>query len=143
MKKILLIVCCALVALGFFVQNWKANQENQEHLADIQKSIKGLDTRLKKSDRYKIYPTENIYNLLLLDTATGTIDQVQWSLEEEKEFSVTVNSTDLSSDEGHSNFELYPTKNFYQFILLDKTTGRKWHVQWGMDESHRWIRRIN
>ena len=30
----------------------------------------------------------------------------------------------------------------YQFILLDKTDGRTWHVQWG-EKAERWIRRID
>ena len=44
---------------------------------------------------------------------------------------------------GSGTFELYPTKNMYQFILLDKTDGRMWHVQWGTESSKQWIRRID
>lgn len=101
-----------------------------------------LDHSLKQ--RYKLYQTENIYTLLQLDTKTGMIEQVQWSLDSENEGSVTINNDDLNYGFGHGsgNFELYPTKNMYQFILLDKTSGRKWHVQWGMKTKERWIRRI-
>ena len=101
-----------------------------------------INTSLQK--RYKLYPTENIYNLLLLDTKTGQIEQVQWSLEFDKEGTTTINSDDLSYGvgPGPGTFELYPTKNMYQFILIDKTDGRKWHVQWGLSDSKRWIRRI-
>lgn len=77
-----------------------------------------------------------------LDTSTGKIDVVQWSLDDGKEGSVTLNNEDLSLDTGCGTFELYPTKNMYQFILLDKVTGRKWHVQWGFEASKRWIKRI-
>lgn len=94
-------------------------------------------------ERYKLYPTENIYNFLLLDTKTGKIEIVQWALEKNKEFSVTLNDEDLSfisSENG--TFELYPTKNIYQFILLDKVNGRRWHVQWGFEATKRWIKRI-
>lgn len=96
-----------------------------------------LDNSLK--NRYKMYPTDNIYTLLQLDTKTGMIEQVQWSLESSNEGSVTINGEDLTSGYGYgsNSFELYPTKNMYQFILLDKTTGRKWHVQWGMKASER------
>ena len=76
------------------------------------------------------------------DTSTGKIDVVQWSLDDGKEGSVTLNDEDLSLDTGCGTFELYPTKNMYQFILLDKVTGRKWHVQWGFEASKRWIKRI-
>jgi len=99
-----------------------------------------LDLSLKQ--RYKLYPTENMYTFLLLDTKTGMIDKVQWNLDREKEFSVSINSSDLSYGYGSGTFELYPTQNMYQFILLDKVLGRMWHVQWGMNEKERWIRRI-
>lgn len=97
------------------------------------------------NERYKLYPTENIYTLLQLDTQTGRIEQVQWSLDADNEGSVTINDEVLSHDflsDVPSSFELYPTKNMYQFILIDKTDGRKWHVQWGMSDKERWIREI-
>lgn len=110
------------------------NNELLNHL-EINTSLKG---------RYKLYPTDNIYTLLQLDTKTGQIEQVQWSLDEDNEGSVTINSVDLSYGFGYGSgtFELYPTQNIYQFILIDKTDGRKWHVQWGMSDNKRWIRRI-
>lgn len=96
------------------------------------------------SNRYKLYPTENMYNFLKLDTQTGRIEQIQWSLDREKEFSSFLNRDDLSTSwsETINSFELYPTQNMYQFILLDKATGRTWHVQWGLSDNKRWIKRI-
>ena len=106
--------------------------------------LEHLDIDLSLKNRYKLYQTENIYTFLQLDTKTGQIKQVQWSLDSDKGGSVTINDDDLSYGYGYGSgsFELYPTKNMYQFILLDKTDGRKWHVQWGMENSKRWIRRI-
>ena len=94
--------------------------------------------------RYKLYQTDKIYTLLQSDTKTGKIDQVQWSLETDNEGSITINDQDLSYGAGYGSgsFELYPTKNMYQFILIDKTDGRKWHVQWGIGKNKRWIRRM-
>jgi len=111
------------------------NNQLLEHL-EINTSLKG---------RYKLYQTENIYTLLQLDTKTGKIEQVQWSLDSDKEGTITINNDDLSWGYGYGSgsFELYPTKNMYQFILIDKTDGRKWHVQWGTSgDQSRWIRRI-
>lgn len=69
-----------------------------------------------------------------------------WTLDKEKEFSVTINDEDLSNFASRyyeaGSFELYPTKNMYQFILFNKEDGRKWHVQWGIESNKRWIRRI-
>ncbi len=106
--------------------------------------LEHLDIDLSMKNRYKLYQTENIYTLLQLDTKTGRIKQVQWSLDSDNEGSLTINDDDLSYGHGYGSgsFELYPTKNIYQFILLDKTRGRKWHVQWGMEYAKRWIRRI-
>ena len=99
--------------------------------------------RNAKKAKYKMYQTDNIYNLLQLDTETGRIEQVQWSLNSSEEGSVYINEEDLSLYHyGPGSFELYPTKNMYQFILLDNVNGRKWHVQWGMKSSERWIKKI-
>lgn len=112
-------------------------------LAKVQ-LLEQIENDLSVKNRYKLYQTENMYNLLELDTKTGKIKQVQWALKANEEDTFPINNEDLSSPYryGPGTFELYPTKNLYQFILLDKTNGRKWHIQWGLDESHRWIRRI-
>lgn len=106
--------------------------------------LEHLDIDLSLKNRFKLYTTENIYTFLQLDTKTGQIKQLQWSLDSDKEGTVTINDDDLTYGYGYGfgSFELYPTKNMYQFILLDKTDGRKWHVQWGMEPTKRWIRRI-
>lgn len=101
-----------------------------------------IDIDLSLKNRYKLYETENIYTLLRLDTKTGMIDQVQWSLDSDKEGTLTINGEDLTYGFGSGSFELYPTKNMYQFILMDKTNGRMWHVQWGFEFKKRWIQRI-
>lgn len=97
----------------------------------------------EQSQRFELYPTQNTFNFLKLDKKTGKIYQVQWSLEGEKEFSITLNGIDLSQFSTDGNcFKLYPTKNMWQFILLDGASGRAWHVQWGFEEKNRWIKRI-
>lgn len=97
----------------------------------------------EQSQRFELYPTQNSFNFLKLDKKTGKIYQVQWSLEGEKEFSITLNGIDLSQFSTDGNcFKLYPAKNMWQFILLDGASGRAWHVQWGFEEKNRWIKRI-
>ena len=102
-----------------------------------------IDSSLK--GRFKLYKTENNFNLPELDTKTGKIKQVQWSLDEKNEGSFVINNVDLSWGTGYGSgsFELYPTSNIFQFILIDKTNGRKWHVQWGLKNANRWIRYID
>lgn len=113
-------------------------------LSNISDRLDNVEYQLTKVERYKLYQTENIYNLLKLDTRTGKIEQLQWSLDRDKEGTMIINNDDLTYGFGTVSgvFELYPTKNMYQFILLYKPTGRSWHVQWGIGEANRWIRPI-
>lgn len=136
MKRLFLITFALLMTtmLSF------AKTPNDSIISELSKQI----SFLQEKDRYKLYPTENIYNLLKLDTKTGMIWQVQWGLNDDYEGVFDINLIDLRtiSDPENGNFELYPTKNMYQFILLDKINGRQWHVQWGIGSEKRWIRRI-
>ena len=148
MKKFLLFVFMLYPLMG---ATQTLNERISEKVAELDSLMKinnilleHLEVNTSLKQRYKLYQTENIYTFLQLDTKTGKIEQVQWSLDDDKEGSVTINGDDLNIGFGFGSgtFELYPTKNMYQFILLDKTDGRKWHVQWGMESKKRWIHRI-
>ncbi len=41
--------------------------------------------------RFTLYPTENIYNFLLLDQIVGSVYQVQWSMEEKGRAIIQIN----------------------------------------------------
>ena len=47
----------------------------QVELNDISLAFDGMET----AGRFKLHPTDNIYNFLLLDTHTGSVWQAQWS----------------------------------------------------------------
>ena len=141
MKHFVLFYILIAIAINGYSQSTK-NSVCDSTLIYITKQLEDIDFRINGMNRFKLYPTENIHTLLKLDTATGKIDQLQWSLDSDKEGSLTINNDDLSLGSGSGTFELYPTKNMYQFILLDKVTGRQWHIQWGMEASKRWIRRF-
>lgn len=149
MKKMFMLLVILMHMLSSHAQTDSLTVCNRDSL------IQEISTRLDVifgieyleacSQNYKLYETENMYNFLLLDSKTGLIQQLQWSLKEDEEFRIYINREILSSNVGKvgcGTFELYPTKNMYQFILLDKDTGRTWHVQWGMSPEKRWIRRI-
>ena len=157
-KAVLFILLMTIISLN--AQTTKTHQNiklvKYEHSVDSllsqietlltinNKLLEYLEINTSLKERYKLYQTDNIYTLLQLDTKTGMIEQVQWSLDSDNEGSVAINSVDLTFGDGYGSgsFELYPTKNMYQFILIDKTSGKKWHVQWGQESSKRWIRRI-
>ena len=144
LKRIIPLFVVALSMQSIFAQN-NTNKTRNDTLMEVYAQwLQQIELDLSLKNRYKLYQTENIYTFLQLDTKTGMIEQVQWSLDSDNEGSVSINNEDLTYGFGYGSgsFELYPTKNMYQFILLDKTNGNKWHVQWGMKSSERWIRRI-
>lgn len=90
---------------------------------------------------FKLYPTGNIWNFLKLDTRNGKIWQVQFSVEsEEYRYELPLNPVSLSSNwKETGRFELYPTQNLYNFILLDAIDGKMWQVQWSTEPENRGI----
>lgn len=99
----------------------------------------------KTKDRYKIYSTSNMYNFLKLDTRTGRIYRIQWSFEDRERYENYVNYRNLvysDDDLVDGRFEIYVTKNIWNFLLLDKIDGRVWHGQWGFSSDENWIKRI-
>lgn len=145
MKRFFLLF--TVMSMGFVcfaqIDSVKVIKNVNDSLTEISNTwLEKIEKDIALKQRYKLYPTENLYTFLLLDTQTGMIDKVQWNLDTKKEFTVSINSVDLSYGYGPGCFELYPTQNMYQFVLLDKLYGRTWHVQWGMNEDERWIRRI-
>lgn len=98
--------------------------------------------------RYKLYPTTNMWTFLKLDTETGKIWQVQYSTRgDDTRFELPLNSGDIAKTLKKSKkvgrYELYPTQNMYNFILLDKIDGDTYQVQWGMDASSRMLMKIS
>ncbi len=86
---------------------------------------------------YVLYPTTNMFNFLKLETTSGRIWQVQYSIDNmDNEFETPLNSIWLSFDNTPGRFALYPTQNMWTFLLLDTITGDLWHVQWSLKENN-------
>lgn len=101
---------------------------------------------IKENVVYKLYPTENLWTFLKLDTRNGRIWQVQYSIKEDNpRIEVDLNTKRLvaSDKEENGRFALYPTKNMFNFILLDQISGDTWQVQWSIEEDNRVIIPIN
>ena len=90
-------------------------------------------------ERYKLYPTTNIWTFLELDTATGLMWQIQYDVEGDKRFKSVLSDFEIA--DGNiikpiiGRFKLYPTQNTYNFILLDVVNGTVVQVQWGFDDD--------
>ena len=86
--------------------------------------------------RYKVYRTSNIYNSLKLDTATGRITALQIGINNDKSrFEYLVCDALFPSGEINGRFELYPTGNNYNFILIDTIVGLTFQVQWSTEKD--------
>lgn len=94
---------------------------------------------------YQLYPTQNMWNFIKLDTRNGKMWQVQFGMDNESRFETFLNIVPLVSKEKEVNnrFILYPTQNIYNFILLDQIDGNTWQVQWSTDPNNRGVIPIN
>lgn len=90
------------------------------------KPVTPMKQEIKENVRYKMFPTENIWTFLKLDTRNGKIWQVQYSINESYRGEIELNNKALISEKIAENgrFTLYPTKNMYNFILLDQIDGK-------------------
>ena len=126
MKRIILVCIIALFALD------SCKQE--------QKPVAKLD--VKENVRYKLFPTENMWTFLKLDTRNGLIWQVQYTIKDDSfRGEVELNDTPLAvgGEAENGRFTLYPTKNMFTFILLDQKNGKMWQTQWSMEDGNRGI----
>lgn len=99
------------------------------------------DTNVK----YRLFKTQNNYIFIKLDTSNGTMKLVQFSTSDSGNImQANLNDVELATGEDSKNgrFYLYPTDNFFNFILLDQIDGRVWQVQWSFETENRGIIRI-
>ena len=128
MKNQLFLMCVSFLVLI------ACNQADNKQTTPAKQEI-------KENVRYKMFPTENIWTFLKLDTQSGKIWQVQYSIDENYRGEVELNNKALVAGEAAENgrFTLYPTKNIYNFILLDQIDGKMWQIQWSLEEGNRGV----
>ncbi len=93
---------------------------------------------------YRLFSTRNMYTFIKLNTRNGQMWQVQWGTESKYQYETTLSDISRVNKEEEKNgrFFLYPTKNIYNFILLDQIDGRLWQVQWSLEAKERMVDRI-
>ena len=107
-----------------------------------EKSLKCPEKSEQCPSNYQLFPTENIWTLLKLDTRNGVISIVHFSLNDDSlRGEGVVNGFPLVREEDQKvgRFTLYPTQNMYTFILLDKISGQTYQVQWSPKAKERFI----
>ena len=91
---------------------------------------------------FKLFPTQNYWTFIKLNTRNGKMWQVHFTVEEGGETGeLILNPTSLveSSKETNNRFTLYPTENIYNFMLLDQIDGSVYQVQWSMEKKFRGV----
>ena len=133
MKKTLFKALSLALVIATFVMPISAQYESNAPLM-TQATTVGED-----APRYRLFPTQNNWTFLKLDTRTGRIWHVQYTINEGSSFQniISLWSQVEDSEDALNNgrFTLQPTKNRWTFLLLDQVDGRIWHVQWSIDDS--------
>lgn len=128
MKRVLFMCLMALFVVSC---NSTTNTDNQSPEQAIQKAT--TDT-----PRFKMIETDNIHILLKWDTRTGKTWMVQYGLSDTPALENLIHRSHiLTEDESwNGRFELYPTKNMFNFIMIDTYNGDTYQVQWSTDEEY-------
>lgn len=142
-KKIIPIFVLTLTYISSFGQ---VGQDSISARQKIEQQVeKNVVIQQLEVPVYKLFPTENTWASLKLDTRNGKIWQVHYSISKDGyEGTLSINSYSLvlPEEEINGRFNLYPTSNMYNFILLDQVNGNTYKVQWHNDNDKRFIRRI-
>ena len=135
MKKII-IACLAIFGLMISCTGNSQTEQKPKN-----QTLTGICT----TDTFELYETQNMWTFIKLNTATGEIWQVQYTLSDDHPSLETVLNdrplivTTNPNEKIPGRFSLYPTKNLYNYILLDQMDGRVWQVQWGFEPDKHMI----
>jgi hypothetical protein len=148
MKKLLLSLV-ALFCISFSVEAQSKAPKGLDLTPRDTLMFQYMDTYVSqlREPKYQLFKTENMWTFLKLNTVTGQIWQVQYTVDgPEYRFETPLDTTPRISeyfDEAIcGRFTLYPTQNTFNFILLDQIDGRCWQVQWNIEPSKRFVTRI-
>jgi hypothetical protein len=151
MKKIICLALCAMVFClasatndSTTIDSTAINSANQEVLSRrdslLFEQLDKVQLQLREPI-YKLYPTQNMYTFLELNTVTGQIWIVQWSTSGNRmKYTLSEEEQIYAWDDRIAGrFELYPTENMYNFVMLDNIKGYCYQVQWNFDVDKRFV----
>ena len=97
--------------------------------------------------RFRLFKTQNMWTQLMLDTRTGRLLQVSFTVKDDGARGwLPINDKVLVEDEKNAKdgrFTLYPTDNMWTFLLLDQENGRVWQCQYSLEKDGRFIAPIS
>lgn len=125
MKRLIILSCLLVLTLGGFAQ-----------------SNSNVPPRycVNPDAMFQLFPTENRWIFIKLNTQTGQMWMVQYSTNNKTEaLTCPLNSISLLrgyDEKVNGRFTLYPTQNHYNFLLLDQINGKVWQVQWSTEAEN-------
>lgn len=128
--KTFTFIIAVLTAITTFAQSQTKNTETAL-----------IKTQIAEPPIYQLFSTQNIWTFIKLDTRNGKMWQVQFDVSGSDRGETSLNPTALvpKENEVKGRFTLYPTKNIYNFLLLDQVDGDVYQVQWSMNAENRAI----
>ena len=144
MKERIFTLITLLTLFGLRLQG--QTQQDSTNTIIVQEIEKQAEILQLEVPIYQLFPTENYWTFIKLDTRNGKMWQVHFTISKDGyEGELILNSRSLvwtEEEEVSGRFTLYPTKNMYNFILLDQINGRTYQVQWNNDKEKRFVSRI-
>ena len=136
-KLIISLFCFFVVSIAYT----KAFSNRFEGDTIERKLIENVSVQDNDVAIYRLFPTQNMWTFIKLNTRNGLMWQVQFDVQSDNRGVTYLNLIPLVSKEKEVNgrFTLYSTQNIYTFILQDQLEGKTWQVQWSMDAKNRGI----
>lgn len=136
MKKLLVLLVLMCTAMFGFAQSETPIQFASQSV-----------TEPKEGANYKLFPTRNNWTFLKLDTRSGMLWEIQFSIKKEYGYRyekiISLQMFATGDDAIPGRFTIYQTNNYYNYILLDQIDGRCWQVQWDkQDSKNNFVERI-
>lgn len=131
------------IFMNSIILSYKEKSQTKQVISNTTKELeKKTENQQLEVPVYQLFPTENHWTFIKLDTRNGKMWQVHFSVSDEGyqgEKDLNSRPLILSDEEINGRFTLVPTKNIYNFLLLDQLTGRTYQVQWNNDYLNRFV----
>jgi len=139
MKLTIQAITICVVAFVAFERPSAAEQPTPAPPAEAAKAqpVEAASPQSGGGARFRLYRTQNLWTLLMLDTRIGWIWQVQYSVDAKTERAVLPLSLVSLADGPDDRSELVATQNMWNFILLDRIEGQAWQCQFAMEAKGR------
>lgn len=119
--------------------------ENIDNIGIVPIFDEELITPYKKLySRFKLHETQNMWNFILLDSYTGRLWQLQYTVDKDSIRGLfIINEKDLADEKEKNLFYISPLTSMYQYYLINDITGEMWKFQWNTKGSdYRWIEKV-